>query len=405
MGFAELRHCSRSLAGLTAFAAWLGCGAVIAVAQDPAPAPTKAAEAHVLWQYAPPGSSFEEVLTADGMVFVLDRAGKIHALDAATGDVRWVSEGRIEFSFGYGIASSPRPGFAAILVGCDTGLIALDQKSGKPLWSTAIDKGVAGPACTQDAVIAGGADGKVHACDLLTGKLLWEHDYLGDRPEDPPGFQGADARFDGRPARPGAAATDGAMVALSVFDQCRTLAIDAKSGKRLWDFRTQGWMYGRPTFGTLHVFVGSQDDHVYGVDKELGKQAWNVATGSRNEAAATAADRFVYFGSCDGNLYAVDQMVGRVVWQFATEKDAAIGSPIYGRPVVVGDTVYLAVMNGIVYAVDRRSGKQRWQFRPVAKCRISGDLATDGERLFVAAGAPIMQGEAGKSAVFAIAPQ
>jgi hypothetical protein len=27
------------------------------------------------------------------------------------------------------------------------------------------------------------------------------------------------------------------MVVLSVFDQCRTLAIDAATGRRLWDFR------------------------------------------------------------------------------------------------------------------------------------------------------------------------
>jgi outer membrane protein assembly factor BamB len=386
------RPCARRLAvRLLAAASCALCvgGAALAQAKQPS----------VLWKYAPKGSNFDDVLARDGTVFALDRAGAIHAIDAATGEKRWTSEGKLVLDFGFGIAFSGVPAFDAVLVGSDTGLFAFDRATGKKRWFTAIAAGVAGPACTNTMVVAGSADGNVYGCELATGRIRWQSEYLEDRPDDPPGFVGAQARFQGKPARPCNATTDGTIVALSVFDQCRTLAFDAATGKRLWDFRTQGWMYGRPAFGALHVFVGSQDKNFYAVDKETGKLAWQVETGDRVEAGAFAAERFVYFGSCDGNLYAVDQGVGRVPWKFPTEPREDVGAPIYSRPLVRGDTVYLAAMMGTVYAVDRTTGKLRWRIEPLAKSELVGDLAADGDTLFVTTRA---SGDAGESAVVAI---
>ena len=351
----------------------------------------------VQWKYAPPGGNFEGVLVGDGIAFGLDRAGAIHAIDAASGERRWTTAGKLGFGFGYGIVLAKAPGLDAVVAGTDTGFLAFDRGTGKHLWFTAIAAGVAGPACSDSAVIAGSADGNVYACELKTGRILWHHDYLEDRPDDPPGFDGSQARFGGKPARPGATAIDGKVVALSIFDQCRAIALDVATGKRLWDFRTEGWMYGRPEFGPLHVFVGSQDQSFYAVDRDLGKLAWKVPTGSRVEAGGTAVDRFVYFGSCDGNLYAVDQGVGRVAWKFPTEMNEDGGAPIYSRPLVCFDTVYLAAMKGTVYAVDRKKGRLLWKLTPLAKSELDSELVTNGELLFVTTRRII-----GESAVLAI---
>jgi outer membrane protein assembly factor BamB len=365
--------------------------------RSPAKSPAKSPESRVSWKYSPKGSRFEEVVVHDGTVFALDRSGKIHALDAASGRKLWMSEGKESFGHGYGLALSAQTKFDAILVGCDSGLIALDRKSGKKLWHTKIAMGVAGPACTTKAVIAGSADGKVYACDLSTGKILWKHEFLGDAPEDPPGFAGEQARFGGRSARPRDAATDGKMVVLSIFDQCRALALDVETGKRLWDFRTKGWMHGRPAIGPRNVIVGSQDKHFYAIDKETGKLSWKVKTRARNEAGAASTARFDYFGSCDANLYAVDQ--GRISWKFATDHEKGRGAPIYSCPLVIGQTVYLAAMSGKVYALARKTGKLLWSVRPLANSQLNSDLVTDGKRLFVTTR---KDGEVGQSAVLAI---
>ena len=362
----------------------------------PGTAPT---EARVAWKHAPAGCSFEDLVTDGRALFVLDRSGHIRALDPVSGDLKWTSKEVLSFSRGYGLALSPAADFDAVLVGCDTGLFALRRDTGETLWQTEIKPGVAGPVCTERAVFVGGADGRIHAHDLRKGTELWTADCMEDRPEDPPGFEGASARFDGCAARMGEAQTDGKRVLVPIFDQCRVVAVDAQSGKRLWDFRTQGWTFGGAVIGEHNAFVVSQDDHLYAVDKDMGKETWHIATAGRNQAPAAAAGRFAYVGSCDGNLYAVDEVVGRVVWKFPIEADAEGRTPIYGAPLVLGDTVLLAAMPGVVYAVGRADGKLRWKLRPSAGSELNGDLVAIGNRVFVTTR---MDGKNGESGVFAI---
>src|SRR5262252_4223777 len=92
-----------------------------ASAQQPAPA-GKGHEAHVAWRYAPAGSRFEDLVTDGRVVFVLDREGAIHALDAA-GNVKWISKEPLNCDYGFGIALSPAADFDALLVGGGKGLV------------------------------------------------------------------------------------------------------------------------------------------------------------------------------------------------------------------------------------------------------------------------------------------
>ena len=355
------------------------------------------AKPKVLWKYAPAGSWFSRVVTFDGVVIALDRATGIHALDVATGKVLWKIERKKSLNYGFGLALTRSVDFDALLVSCDTGLFAVERKTGKVLWETKIPKGVAGPTCTKASVFAGGADGKLYACDVRTGRLRWTHDYLADRPEDPEGFDGAQARLgEERPARPTSAATDGTTVFLSVFDQCRTIAVDAATGKRRWSFQSKGWMSARPTVGDRDVYVGSQDQHFYALDKNHGTVSWKIKTGSRNEAAAAATKKLVLFGSCDGMVYAADRALGSIVWRFQTREG---GAAIYSRPIVSRDTVYGATLNGTLYAIELRSGKRLWKFEPLADSFINSDLESDASRLFLTTRG---RGNKGESAVLAI---
>ncbi|MEQ1632624.1 MAG: PQQ-binding-like beta-propeller repeat protein [Planctomycetota bacterium] len=367
--------------------------------QDGASATDK--EPRVAWKHAPAGCSFEDLITDGRTLFVLDRGGSIQALDPESGIVKWESKEALAFGRGFGLALSPAADFDALLVGHDEGLVALRRDNGEKIWRTGLASGVAGPACTERAVFAGGADGKVHALDLRTGDELWSADCMEDRPDDPPGFDGANARFAPHAARPGAARTDGHIVIVPIFDQCRVVAVECASGKRAWDFRTQGWTYGGVAIGDHNAFVVSQDEHLYAVDKAMGKEAWRIKTNARNEASAAAAGRFAYVGSCDGNLRAVDEVVGQVVWKFAIEPDAEGNTPIYGVPVVHGDAIVLAAMPGVVYAVDRKKGTLRWKLRPATDSELNGDLVAIGARLFATTR---MNGEKGESGVFAIDP-
>lgn len=367
-----------------------------------AQAAATAAEPEIAWTYTPDGAQFCGVLARDGVVFCLDRRGHVHAVDAQTGEFRWRSEQVRSFGRGYGLALPPNESAPGLFVGCDDGFFALDRTTGRELWHTEIAAGVAGPACTGDLVVAGSGDGKIYACGATDGRERWQHDFLEDRPDDPEGFDSKSALFGPWPARPSDATTDGRIVVVPVFDQCRAIAVDASTGERRWAFATRGWVHARAAIGERNVYVASQDRHVYAVDRDSGKLNWQVETRARNEATAMPADRFVYFGSCDARVYAVDDGVGQVVWRCETAHEEGRGAPIYGRPVVLGDTVYLGAMRGEVYAIDRHRGTVRWRIEPVADSEINSDLAHADGRLFLTTRRNPID-ESGTSAVVAIA--
>ncbi|MCU0865685.1 MAG: PQQ-binding-like beta-propeller repeat protein [Planctomycetes bacterium] len=371
-----------------------------ASAQTPAEAPTATAAPQVLWRsMSNERSDIDSVVHLGGTLYLLDRTGQVRALDAATGEVRWTqAKADLPCKFTFGLTTVAVEAEVFVVVGCDAGLRAFRGRDGEPLWQTDIPGGVAGPTVAKGIVVAGGARGRVHGCDLQTGAIRWDSDYLEDRPEDPPGFVGRDARF-AEPARPCDAATDGEIVALSVFDQCRTLAFEPVTGKRLWSFPTQGWMFGTPAFGPLFVYVGSQDCGIYAIDKQTGKQVWRVATDNRTESAPAIAERFLYQGSCDGNLRAIDVAVERVAWTFTAPVPAKATRAIYSRPVVVGDLVCFAMMEGTVYGIDRAKGTERWRLRPCDGSHIAADLGCDGERLFVVVGSTMKGGQDGVVAI------
>ncbi|HEB54023.1 MAG TPA: hypothetical protein ENI87_12280, partial [bacterium] len=306
-------------------AAWSWPAAV--VAQQPA----------IVWRYAPAGAAFAGVLHRAGGVYALDRSGHVHALDADTGKPRWRSRRRRDFDRGFGLAlggSSDR-----LFVGCDDGLVAIADADGEELWHAGFEGGAAGPVCVGELVVAGCGDGKLRACRQADGELVWEHDFLADRPDDPPGFDRADALFGPLVARPGRAASNGALVALPVFDQCRVVVCDARTGARRWSYQTNGWVGPQPAFGPRNVYVGSQDGRLYALDQATGKESWHVETRGRVSGAAAPGERFVYFGSCDARLYAVDLVVGRVDWQFEVEHQPGHGAPIYSKPLILDDVV------------------------------------------------------------------
>lgn len=339
--------------------------------------------AQVVWEFDAGDYQFSEVVVGLGMLFALDRKGKIHGLDGAEGDLLWSTGGEESMSYSFGLAIAKMPGLTAVVVACDTGLLALDPKTGGEIWRTKNALGFAGPACAEKTIVAASADGHIYGFDPATGKILWSCDYMADAPEDPPGFNGERARFEGRPARPEGASTDGKLAFVSVFDQCRTLAVDALTGERIWSYRTRGWLSGPAGYGPKHVFIGSQDKHLHAVDKATGEFRWKVKTRSRVPRGGTQAGDTLYFGACDARIYAVNAATGDIRWEFETEHEEGRGAPIYSSPVIVGSDVYLAAMRGKVYCVDAKSGELRWKVEPVADSEINSELVTDGERFFL----------------------
>jgi len=367
------------------------------VQAEPPPPANPPVQLRTLWQFAPDRGAIDSIAARAGFVFVALDGGTLVALHADDGSEVWrrqVGKGWVA-----GIASVANGKLDAIVVPIGKQLALLDRRTGAPHWVLDMPAALHEPVVVGDVIVAGGDDGNLYGRKLATGEPLWATDYLADAPADPPGFSGQRARYGDQKARPGPATVDGDLVALSVFDQCRALLVEARTGKRSFSLPTQGWMFMRPAFAGRFLIVGSQDCHIRAFDKTTGTEAWSHRTKNRVEAAAVVRNGRVYQGSCDGNLYCLDLERGTLLWEQDVSEAGKRKAPIYEPVTIMGDLVLLPVLTGEIVALDRDSGRIRGRYRPEADSEIDGS-AWDGG-LTIVKTRPTLEGK-GKAAVFAV---
>jgi outer membrane protein assembly factor BamB len=146
------------------------------------------------------------------------------------------------------------------------------------------------------------------------------------------------------------------------------LALDVKTGKTRWQFRTPGAVKASPSFHDGRVFVADYQSTMFALDAETGKVEWRsntsqVAPGGRGGFFSSPAIYWgkVYAARDDVTVYAFDEETGRVAWSFPT------GAAVYGSPALADvpgtpPTVYIGAENGHFFALDAETGKVRWRY-------------------------------------------
>jgi outer membrane protein assembly factor BamB len=194
-------------------------------------------------------------------------AGGIQAHDAATGAVRWQAgiEGRISAPLAW------QNGW--LLAATDTGAaVMLRGATGERIWQRSLDAPArVRPALTGNRVYVALENGRVAALDLATGLPAWSR-ALGGRatavaPLDDRLFVGADDRF--------------------------LYCLSAKSGKRLWRWRTGGPVSGTPIFDEDNVYFLSLDNVLRALDRGNGHEVWHASLTFRPTAGPYRAGRLL----------------------------------------------------------------------------------------------------------------
>jgi outer membrane protein assembly factor BamB len=324
-------------------------------------------------------------LVVGKLVVVGTDKGDLRAYRCADGAAAWTVR------HGKRIFHAPCSDGERVFFTSDAGLTAVAVADGAAAWTFAhaVCDGPVHYLPKYGLVCVGGHDGVLYALDARTGKQQWTSDFIADAPADPPGFSGERARIQNTRARPSALASDGHTVYLSVFDQCRVVAVAAEDGKRRWSYQTGGWIYGAAVATDRHAYFGSQDQYFYAVDKATGKEVWKYKTEGRVDAGGAVDAAAVYFGSSDGGLYSLNQATGKLNWRFADPPPGARRTAIYSVPVVRGPQVCFAAGEGQAYGVEKTAGKLMWRIRPVERAEMYCTAATDGTYLFVTTRASI----------------
>jgi outer membrane protein assembly factor BamB len=318
-------------------------------------------------------------LVVDDKVIVGTDRGQLRAYRCKDGNSVWVHQ------HGERIFHRPCSDGQRIYFSSAKGLTAVKVEDGTEQWRFALAccDGPTLVLAKQGTVFVGGNDGNLYALDAKTGKQVWASDFIADAPPDPPNFPGERARMTNTKARPSALATDSETLFLSVFDQCRIVAVNATDGKRLWSFQTGGWVYGSAVATEKHVFFGSQDEAFYCLDKRTGRKVWSHQTKGRIESGGAVDDEFVYFGSCDGGIYCLNQCDGKARWRYATDQREGRNSAIYSVPVLRQGGVYFAAGEGQAYAVNQQTGELKWKIRPSRGSELYCSPASDGALFFL----------------------
>lgn len=239
---------------------------------------------------------------ANGRIYLVTQNNTVRALNATDGNEVWSFRGVPEMG---NLLSSNNPAVAGgvVVVPFTSGeIVALDEKNGQPLWNDSLARASRAYAVSGFSTIAASpviADGVVYATGVGS----------------------------------------------------RTVAVQAKTGARLWDI----------AFGSAHtpvvsgnaVFLVDLDDNLTAVDRKSGEILWATklpVTKAKKKrthwAGPVLAGGSLWLASNEGGLIGVDPSSGRVS---STRNDS---KPVMIAPITVGGRIVAWAADGTLLAYE-----------------------------------------------------
>jgi outer membrane protein assembly factor BamB len=340
---------------------------------------------------------------AGGLLYVESFDGRVSALDAHTGALRWSS------AVGGVVMTTPIVARGIVIVGTGTShvllespqrvvwgrlggdaIIALDAQNGRVIWShRTVGENMPSPALVRingsDVVVFANGDDHVYALALSDGHTIWKR------------------AVDGIASMSSAALDRGAVFVIvggTAYSRHgdNVLAVDPKNGRILWR-APHGNADCSPTVAYGRVFVeGSATqaglprkrnafNDVAAIDEGSGRLRWRwfsgfgsfTNVGSDEEAIAGMAAGGAFFESIPAtNAFAAfDAYSGRMRWKIRTTAPVKMSAVLKSGRLYFGDT------GGMFYVVDARTGRVIKLIRYPTYFTVSSPVIA-GDTLYVA---------------------
>ena len=222
------------------------------------------------------------------------RDGEIVAYAQGSGAVRW------RFRLGP-CESSPLVVGGLVYAGDWHGHVyALNARSGEPRWVFSAEGAVKGsPSYAHGKIYIGSYDGHVYALDARTGKQIWRAS-AQQRLGHTGWFYSSPAIAHGRVF---VGSTDG-----------KVYSYGAHTGRLRWSYTTGSYVYASPAVWRNLVLIGSLDGVFYAFDAATGDVRWRFRANGKISGSASVVDGIVYFSTLANRTYGLEARTGRAVW-------------------------------------------------------------------------------------------
>jgi len=303
-------------------------------------------------------------VVADGRVYTLDAAAELRAFDLTNGRQIWSVETRLKneddnvLTGGISVAE----GRIFVTTGYAS-LAAFETQSGSELWRVRLSApSRAAPTVSQGKVFVITVDNQLIAYDAPTGAVSWNHSGLAEAA----GLLGA--------ASP---ATDGSVI-VTGYSSGEVHGLRVDNGASVWQdslapIRRLGMMasladiVSMPVIADGTVYAISHASRFLAIDIRSGNRLWQRRLGST--ATPVVAGDFLFVLTNENELVAMTRQDGRIRWvsqlpRYEDEEDRE--DPIvWTSPVLAGERLLLAGSNETVLEVNPTDGSilTRWDSR------------------------------------------
>ncbi|MFH1263350.1 MAG: PQQ-binding-like beta-propeller repeat protein [Pseudomonadota bacterium] len=313
---------------------------------------------------------FSHLAGADGILCFGTSGGRVYALSAADGSVRW------ERDLDGSVDTQPGLGSGKVFVGTSKGkFYALKSEDGGEVWHYDVPGEILGsPYVSGSTAYFAANDGVLYALDAEKGSLLWR--YRRDLPDRMTihTFAGLfeqkevvyAAFSDGGVAalKPGTGEVIWTkdlpsmdrfsdVTALRVGDEGRVVA--GQFDSTLYSLRSGGtseWSF--PNGGTSVAPISWNEDLIVPmpvnrlaqVDPRTGERKWTLDVGETARWSGLALyGRRLLAATYEGSLYVIDPVAHKVVWTYR------FGAAIQGAPVVAAGKIWILTRKGRLFSL------------------------------------------------------
>jgi outer membrane protein assembly factor BamB len=315
------------------------------------------------WVYKDP--KWDAFCTVSDKTLFVNKRYYLSAIDLVYGSLKWKFQptkpgevGTHISMYGYPAVSRNR-----IFVSATQGIICLNARTGEKLWYYTIEyiDVYSSPIVVDDYVIVGtggyfrNPDFVENAMNVLcldakTGKKIWE--YKTDNIIDT-----SPAYYNGK-----------VYVNTGSFIYC----LDVDTGKLFWKKKLEWTTFSSLSLDGKKIFAGVHNGVVC-LDIETGDFLWHFDCGEMVFVTPLIAHQKIFFGTPDGKFYCVNAQTGDKIWNITTANTETITAVVAAdKKVAFGNT------EGILYIVDAESG-EICEFLQFDEDQIDSLVLSDGK--------------------------